>query len=96
MRQVRVVEQFETFQNVGSATHDGILFLEGRARALAERLQQEAGSMVRRRDEMTAAASMTATQRHELQVRVREPEVFEFTLREQVESNRELPYHGSV
>ena len=33
---------------------------------------------------------MTATQRHELQVRTREQEVFEFTLREQVESNRDL------
>ena len=39
-------------------------------------------------DEMAAAATMTATQRHELQARMREQEVFEFTLREQVESNR--------
>ena len=33
-RQVRVVGRFETLQSVGSATHDDIVFLERRARAL--------------------------------------------------------------
>jgi hypothetical protein len=46
VRPAPVVEHFETFQNVGSATRGGIVFLEGRARTPEERLQHEAGSMV--------------------------------------------------
>ena len=39
---------------------------------------------------MRAAVSMTTAQRQELQRRVRDQEVAERTLREQVESNRDL------
>ena len=46
--------------------------------------------MARCRDELAAAANLIATRRHELLVRIREHEVFEFALREQVESNRDL------
>ena len=46
--------------------------------------------MARYREEMAAAASLTATQRRELQSRIPEQEMFEYTLREQVKSNREL------
>ena len=38
VRQVRVAEQLETFQSVDSATQEDILFVDGRARALEERL----------------------------------------------------------
>ena len=46
--------------------------------------------MARDREEMAAAASLSATQRRELQSRVREREMFEYTLREQAQSKREL------
>ena len=39
---------------------------------------------------MVAVASLTAAQRRELQPRMREQELFEYTLREQVQSSREL------
>ena len=39
---------------------------------------------------MSAAVSKTTAHRQELQARIREQEVFEFALREQVESNRDL------
>ena len=65
-RHVRVVEQVETFQNV---TAEDVEHLEGRASALQERINQEAGSMARYREGMVAAANLTATQRRELQSR---------------------------
>ena len=46
--------------------------------------------MARYREEMVAAANLTATQRRELQSRMREQEMFEYTLREQVQAAREL------
>ena len=86
-RHVRVVEQVETYQNVAAKD---VEHLEGRALALRGRIRQEASSMARYREEMAAAANLTATQRRELQSRMREQEMFEYTLREQVQSNREL------
>ena len=47
--------------------------------------------MARYREEMVAAANLTATQRRVPQSRMRGQEMFEYTLREQVQSNRELP-----
>ena len=46
--------------------------------------------MARHREEVAAAASLSATQRRERQSRMREQEMFEYTLREQVRSNRDL------
>ena len=46
--------------------------------------------MARYREEMVAATNLTATPRRELQPRMREQEMFEYTLREQAQPNREL------
>ena len=86
-RHVGMVEQVETYQSVAA---EDIEFLEARALALRERIQQEEDSMRRFREEMMVVVHMTATQRRELQSRISEQEMFEVALREQVHSNREL------
>ena len=75
------------YQNV---TAEDIEYLEGRALALRGRINQEETSLARYREEMVAAANLTATQRRELQPRMRGQDMFEYTLGEQVQSNREL------
>ena len=86
-RHVRVAQRVETYQNVSS---EDVAHLEGRAIALRERVQPEEDSMNRYREEMAAAANLIATQRRELQSRIREQEMFEITLSEQAHSSREL------
>ena len=48
-----MAEQFDTLQSVSNATLDDVEFLEGRASALDDRLQHEAGCVARCREEMT-------------------------------------------
>ena len=66
-RHVRMVEQVETHQKV---TAEDIEYLEGRALALRERINQEETAVARYRDDMALAADLTSTQRRELQSRI--------------------------